>query len=284
MLEGALERQAGAIELVGEPGIGKTRLLAELEAMADAPRRPGAVGQRVRARARPAVLGLRRRARRVRARAAAAPCWSRSGDELDRVLSQSAARSRRRAPPRAPGGPRPARASWRPGQPLVLMLDDLHWADPASLELLGTLLRRPPQAPVLLALAVRPRQVPEKLLPALERANRAGTLTRIELGALTRDDAKALHGEAADAGLRGERREPVLPPAARPLARPHRPGAARRHRRALRGAGAARRDARRLLQGAAVAGDPFAPELAAAAAGIGEAPRSTRSTSCWRRT
>ncbi len=43
-------------------------------------------------------------------------------------------------------------------QPMVLALDDVHWADPASAELLGTLLRRPPSAPVLMVLAARPRQ------------------------------------------------------------------------------------------------------------------------------
>src|SRR5262249_52979215 len=41
---------------------------------------------------------------------------------------------------------------------LVLVLDDFHWADAASVELLGALLRRPPGAAVLIALAVRPRQ------------------------------------------------------------------------------------------------------------------------------
>ena len=46
-------------------------------------------------------------------------------------------------------------------KPLVLVLDDLHWADPASLELLGALLRRPPDAAVLLAVALRPRQLDE---------------------------------------------------------------------------------------------------------------------------
>ncbi len=43
-------------------------------------------------------------------------------------------------------------------RPLVLILDDIHWADPASVELLGALLRRPPAAPVLIAVAVRPRR------------------------------------------------------------------------------------------------------------------------------
>lgn len=39
---------------------------------------------------------------------------------------------------------------------LVLVLDDLHWADPGSVELLSALLRRPPAAPVLIALGLRP--------------------------------------------------------------------------------------------------------------------------------
>ena len=189
-------------------------------------------------------------------------------------------RARRRAPPHPPGRARAADGAGA-RQPLVLVLDDLHWADPGSLELLGSLLRRPPAAPVLLALAVRPRQVPEQLLPALERAHRAGTLTRLELTALTREDAELLHGDGGRHGLRGERRQPVLPAAAGPRAR-RAPAqvAARRHRRARRGARrCSATTARRLLQGAAVAGDPFVPELAAAAADVAP-PRWTRWTNC----
>ena len=49
-------------------------------------------------------------------------------------------------------------------KPLVLVLDDFHWADAASVELLlGALLRRPPGAAVLIAVALRPRQTPERL-------------------------------------------------------------------------------------------------------------------------
>src|SRR5205823_9010314 len=87
-------------------------------------------------------------------------------------------------------------------RPLVLVLDDFHWADSASIELLGALLRRPPAAAVLIAVAVRPRQLPERLSVALERANREGALTRLELVALTRVEARELLGqkvEAADA-------------------------------------------------------------------------------------
>ena len=46
---------------------------------------------------------------------------------------------------------------------LVLILDDLHWCDDGSAELLGHLLRHPPRARVLLALAYRPRQLSAQL-------------------------------------------------------------------------------------------------------------------------
>ena len=69
--------------------------------------------------------------------------------------------------------------------PLVLLVDDLHWADTASIELFGALLRRPPDAPILVAASLRPRQAPGRLSAALERAHRSGVLQRIEIGALT---------------------------------------------------------------------------------------------------
>src|SRR5215468_11231985 len=85
-------------------------------------------------------------------------------------------------------------------RPLVLVLDDFHWADSASGELLGMLLRRPPAAPVLLALAVRPRQMPERLGAAVARAERAGTLDRVELGALAAAEVRELLGAEVSAG------------------------------------------------------------------------------------
>ena len=82
-------------------------------------------------------------------------------------------------------------------RPLVLVLDDFHWADSASVELLGALLRRPPAGAVLTALALRPRQTPERLAAALERAHRARTLTQIALEAFTTAvKLKPKHAEA----------------------------------------------------------------------------------------
>ena len=83
-------------------------------------------------------------------------------------------------------------------KPLVLMLDDIHWADPASIELLGTLLRRPPDAAVLITLAVRPHQAPDRLSNALERAHRQGAIQRLPLGPLTREQAQDLLGDTVD--------------------------------------------------------------------------------------
>jgi predicted ATPase len=81
-------------------------------------------------------------------------------------------------------------------KPLVLVLDDLHWADAATIELLGSLLRSPPAAAVLIAIAVRPRQLPARLSGTLERAIRTGAMSRVELGALSAPEAQQLIGEA----------------------------------------------------------------------------------------
>jgi ATP/maltotriose-dependent transcriptional regulator MalT len=173
-------------------------------------------------------------------------------------------------------------------KPLVLVLDDLQWADSASVELLGALLRRRPAAPVLIALARRPHDEPEHLSAALERAHRAAALTRIELAALTPAEAQALLGEAVDVADASALFEEsggnpfYLEQLARSLERaratapapvislsgievPSAVAVSLSEELALLSGGA-----RRVLEGAAVAGDPFEPELAAAAAATSE--------------
>jgi DNA-binding CsgD family transcriptional regulator len=173
-------------------------------------------------------------------------------------------------------------------RPLVLVLDDLHWADSASIELLGALLHRPPSAAALMALAIRHRQIPERLGTALERARRATTLTRLQLGALTLDEARQLL-----AGMVGDSEVPLfyeesggnpfyLEQLARSFDRSARADASSGTSPTGIGVPAAVADslvdelgllsdrARLLLQGAAVAGDPFELELAAVAAPLPE--------------
>jgi ATP/maltotriose-dependent transcriptional regulator MalT len=173
-------------------------------------------------------------------------------------------------------------------KPLVLVLDDVHWADSGSIELIGALLRRPPAAAVLLALAARPRQLPDRLAAALERARRAGSLTQLELGGLAHEDATRLLGggvddETAKALYEESGGNPFF---LEQLARAPREGARPRTGSPLSLAGIEVPPAvvaalteelgllppptRAFLNGAAVAGDPFEPELAAAAAPLEE--------------
>jgi len=173
--------------------------------------------------------------------------------------------------------------------PLVLVLDDFHWADSASAELLGALLRRPPAAAVLTAVALRPRQTPERLAITLERAQRSAAVTRIDLGALTLNEARQLLGERFDVARTAVLYQEsggnpfYLEQLARSPARtPHFTAAPEISLTGLDVPAAVvaalaeeltlLSDAGRLvLEGAAVTGDPFEPELAAAAAATTEA-------------
>ncbi|TSA79069.1 AAA family ATPase [Deinococcus detaillensis] len=76
----------------------------------------------------------------------------------------------------------------------VLIFDDLHWADPMTLELLLHLVRQPPeQRPRLIATA-RPQELGEQLtlLAALAALEREGKLQRVALSGLTSPDVLTL--------------------------------------------------------------------------------------------
>src|SRR4051794_28079277 len=173
-------------------------------------------------------------------------------------------------------------------KPLLLVLDDFHWAAPASVDLAASLLHRPPAAAVLLVLASRPHHASPRLHSAAGQALRAGGLTRIELSPLTGEEAAVMLGrEPSDAEVavlfdesggnpffleqlaRASDGAPrVAPGSESSLAQLRVPAmvvAALGDELALLSAGS-----RRVLQGASVAGDPFEPELAAAASDVGE--------------
>ncbi|MFD5147055.1 AAA family ATPase [Streptomyces sp. NPDC058401] len=70
------------------------------------------------------------------------------------------------------------------GAGLLIALDDLHWADPASLEILDHLVRHPPRAPVTIVVARRDRQTSPSLAAALTRGVDTGAVLRLDLGPL----------------------------------------------------------------------------------------------------
>jgi ATP/maltotriose-dependent transcriptional regulator MalT len=288
----------GAIEVAGEPGIGKTRLLRELAA------RAGACGHLV-------LSGAASEFERDLPFSVFADALDDyvAGLEPDRLAaldgavqaelahvfpSLSALAAGREVAPqseryRSHRAVRALLEHLAQTLPLVLVLDDFHWADSASVELLGSLLRRPPAAAVLTAVALRPRQTPERLAITLERAHRSAAVTRVDLGALTLDEARQLLGERVDVARAAVLYQEsggnpfYLEQLARSPARA--PQCTSAPEISLTGLDVPAAVAaslaeeltllsdvgRLVLEGAAVAGDPFEPELAAAAAATSEA-------------
>jgi DNA-binding CsgD family transcriptional regulator len=79
-------------------------------------------------------------------------------------------------------------------EPLVVLLDDVHWADPGSIDFIDFLSRRPMPEPLLVVVAHRDRQAPAHLRYALARNMDHGAVTRIELGPLSRAESAKLIG------------------------------------------------------------------------------------------
>ena len=86
--------------------------------------------------------------------------------------------------------------------PLVVAVDDLHWADSASVDFVCHSLHRGLEGPVLLVLASRPAQSESRLLTALEEAERHDLARRIELAPLPVADAAKLVGDGIELTLR----------------------------------------------------------------------------------
>jgi DNA-binding CsgD family transcriptional regulator len=286
----------GAIELTGEPGIGKTRLLRELRQRADARGHTTLAGSASQLEGDVPfavfvealddyvhALGSRRfEFLDADARAELAtvfPSLVPAAAEATTVATHHERHRSHRAV-------RALLEQLARGRPLVLTFDDVHWADPASVELIGSLLHRPPSAAVLIAFATRPTPRAEHLRVASERARREGSLDRVQVGPLSADEAIELVGERSPGrrhviyeqsggnpfyleqlarfGARAGRSGPTatafdgveVPPIV---------GAALHEELAMLDP-----DARRAAEAAAVVGDPFEPELVAAAADLPE--------------
>ncbi|WP_208896924.1 helix-turn-helix transcriptional regulator [Streptomyces incarnatus] len=84
------------------------------------------------------------------------------------------------------------------GGGLALVLDDVHAADSGSLELLEYLLRWPTEAPVSIVVAHRPAQTPPRLRGLLAERVEDGTAVSVELGPLSLAQSARLTGLPAD--------------------------------------------------------------------------------------
>jgi DNA-binding CsgD family transcriptional regulator len=282
---------APILELVGEPGIGKTALLDELRAAAE---RRDYLAFSVRATELeldvPFVPFIEALDDYL---AGAGPRLRRLDDdqlaELARVFP--ALRGRAQLGPaleseryRAHRAVRALLEEFSRESPLVLTIDDAHWADNGSLELLSYLLRYPPAGRVAIAVAYRAGQAPQRLQRAIAAAGRDGRLRRLELRPLRREEADALIGEAhrpavREALYRESGGNPLLlsellrlglDPSALAAGRvelevPERITAALSEE-----ISALHPEARTLAQGAAIAGEPFEAGLAATASGLSE--------------
>jgi DNA-binding CsgD family transcriptional regulator len=298
-LDAVADGSARALAVVGEPGIGKTRLLAELGALAEH-RGQLVLSGRAAEFERDLPFGVFVDALDDHLRALDPQKVQRLGVELGGELAQvfpalsglavSSVPVLQDERYRAHRAVRELLERLAAGRPLVLVLDDLHWADHSSIELLSALLRRPPNAAVLVAVSLRPHHADAGLASVLEHAYREGPLEHLELCALSRGEADQLLA-------------PSLPPSLRATVYAQAGGnpfyleeLARSLERAAPAAGRNREQAaieniavplavsaalaqelgllcvttRRLLEGAAVAGDPFEPELAGAAAELTE--------------
>ena len=191
------------IEITGDPGLGKSRLLGEL-------------GELARAEGLTVLSGRASEFERQRSFGAFADpvrgCAGRLAehrpealdDETAALLDLVLARTVRSLPgqPRSSGLDRSRLhhafsrllASADRGRGVLLCLDDLHWADEGSVELLHHLLRQPPATALILACGHRPRQASAKLLASFHHATADFRTARLPLAPLDQRSCMSLLG------------------------------------------------------------------------------------------
>ncbi|MFI1195241.1 AAA family ATPase [Micromonospora sp. NPDC020750] len=172
------------VAVTGDPGIGKTRLLGEFGELA---RRQGA-----RVVSSSATRGQRSQP--------LAPL-------LDALVDCDRCANRQTAAGEASGATAPShlvrdlvnRAGDTDANTLVVLADDMHWADETTIALLNQLVRSPSPVPLLVVLAYRPRQAPVRLHTALVGAPGDEWVREIPLGLISEQDAQTLLGSQCGA-------------------------------------------------------------------------------------
>jgi DNA-binding CsgD family transcriptional regulator/tetratricopeptide (TPR) repeat protein len=298
----ALRRgDGGVVHIVGEAGIGKSRLLLEARELAD--------------RARHLVLsGRATEFERDYPFApfvdALDPCFEAGAAELLEAIGSERARELAWVfPSLAVGGGEAPQISQAERfraydavrvlleelgeqRPVVLGLDDMQWADAASIELVSHLLRRPPRGPVLLLLCYRPPHASPRLAAVLDAVQRDSARHEVspllELAPLSEGECEQLLGPEIEAAARERiyREGGGNPFYLEQLARTEGMdvgGVAADSDAIERGVPVAvaasitgeldelTDDARELLGAAAVVGEPFDVDVTAAVAGLDEA-------------
>jgi len=212
-LDAAWARRTQVVVVLGEAGIGKSRLVEEVTAEAVRRRGHVAIGRCYETQQ---ILPFGPWLDAARSGGmladeiieALTPAWR---TELARILPE-ADRDRARSPA-ASNHPRLFEAfahlleQVTATRPLLVVVEDGHWADELSLRLLGFLARRLPAARLLLVVTVREEEAGDApvLGQVLTELDREGRLTRVRLRPLSRAEVTALvlalvGGTAADAG------------------------------------------------------------------------------------
>ncbi len=203
--------------IAGDPGIGKTRLAAEL--CSEAYRDDGALvmfgrcDEETLTPYQPFVEALDRYAGEI----GADELRLQAGEERA-LLARLIPAIERTLPPLAPTASddpesdrfrlfgavarlvREATRAW----PAVLMLDDIHWADEPTLLLLPHLLRELRDVPLLVIGTYRATELQPPLAAALAVLRRTRTAEEIEVGGLNRDEVAVLVADRTDAGYEGD--------------------------------------------------------------------------------
>ncbi|HEU5431463.1 MAG TPA: AAA family ATPase [Thermomicrobiales bacterium] len=204
-LTAARDGRGETILVAGEAGIGKSRLVAEARARATAREMRVLIGRCFEPDRVLPYAPLRDLARTHGAEHAGAPvgdAFAAVAPELAQLVPDSA-RGRRDVAPAATLDPAQERrrlveawaqfvAGMAAARPTLVIVEDVHWADDASLEALLALARRLAVLPMLLVLTYRTDEVDPSLRHLLAELDRERLASEIRLPRLTAPEADAM--------------------------------------------------------------------------------------------